>query len=276
MTRKDVVFAILGGFFLTNALIAEMIGGKLIYVAPPDFRIGPLGPFEMSVGIIPWPVVFLTTDLINEYFGRRGVRRLTFLAAGMIAYAFLVLALTIPIPSTGSGVDQKAFESVFGASRSIIIGSLAAFLFSQLLDVFIFHVLRRRTGKALLWLRATGSTVISQLFDTLIVLYIGLAIPFEWGAAKFFSVAATNYSVKLLVAVAMTPLIYLAHWGVERYLGKRAAEALAEEAARGGSQPGGPGAPAPGSPSRDPAGPPAGLPGGPSSTPPPPVLPRSR
>ena len=233
MSRKDVVYAVLGGFFLTNALLAEVIGGKIVLVGAPEWRIGPLGPFAMSVGIIPWPVVFVATDLLNEFYGTRGVRKLTFLTAAMIAYAYGVLALTMQVPALGTlGVDDTSYNRVFGQSRWIIVGSLVAFLVAQLVDVVIFHLLRRRTGKAMIWLRSTGSTVISQLIDSVIVLYIGLALPRGWSLEQFASVAATNYTVKLAVAVAATPLIYAGHWAVERYLGKPLAEAIAEEAAR--------------------------------------------
>ncbi|MFO0985238.1 MAG: queuosine precursor transporter [Planctomycetota bacterium] len=232
MTRKDVVFAVLGAFFLTNALIAEMIGGKLIYVGTEGWRLGPLGPFAMSVGIIPWPVVFVATDLINEYFGRRGVRRLTLLTVGMIAYAYLVLWGTMSVRSTSfSPVDDASYNRVFGQSRWIIIGSMTAFLVSQVVDVLVFHLVRRQTGGALLWLRSTGSTVISQVVDSVVVLYIGLAIPQHWDLRKFLSVALPNYTVKLAIAVLMTPAIYIVHGIVERYLGKEYAHALAEQAA---------------------------------------------
>jgi len=232
VTRANVVFLVLGGFFITNAIVAEMIGSKLIYVGDPDWRLGPFGPFAMSVGIIPWPVVFLSTDLVNEFFGRRGVRRLTFLTVAMIAYTYLLLFATMQIPSTSfSGVDDASYNKVFGQSRWIIVGSLTAFMISQLVDVFVFHALRHRTGHGLLWLRATGSTIISQMIDSIVVLYIGLAIPLKWGFTQFVSVAIPNYLVKLGIAVCATPLIYVGHWAVERYLGKPVAEALAEEAA---------------------------------------------
>jgi hypothetical protein len=234
MTRKNTVFVVLGGFFLTNAILAELIGSKLIFVGTPDSRIGPLGPFRMSVGIIPWPVVFVTTDLINEYFGRKGVRRLSLLTAVMISYVFVILALTRLIPAapvTPQGVDDAAYDRVFGQSQWIIVGSILAFLTSQLIDVLVFHLVRKRTGKALLWLRSTGSTVISQMIDSVIVLYIGLAIPYGWGLKQFVEVALPNYSVKLLEALLMTPFIYLGHWLVELYLGKPLAESIAEEAA---------------------------------------------
>jgi len=233
VNRTQVVFAVLGGFFLTNALVAEMIGGKLIYVGEPTWKVGPFGPFAMSIGVIPWPVVFVTTDLVNEYFGRRGVRRLTFLTAAMLVYAYLILVATMRVPATSfSGVDDTSYNRVFGQSSWIILGSLTAFMISQLIDVLVFHALRRRTGKAMLWLRATGSTVVSQMIDSIVVLYIGLAIPLGWGANQFVSVMIPNYLVKLLIALAMTPLIYLGHWAVEKYLGHSVAEALAEEAAR--------------------------------------------
>ena len=138
MTRTQIVFAILGGFFITNALVAEMIGAKLIYVGEPTWRLGPFGPFAMSVGIIPWPVVFVTTDLVNEYFGRRGVRRLTLLTVLMIAYVYVILMLTMRVPATPfSGVDNTSYNKVFGQSRWIIVGSITAFMISAI---------RRRRG----------------------------------------------------------------------------------------------------------------------------------
>lgn len=88
-SKKDIVFIILAGIFITNAVVAELIGGKLIQI----------GPFVMSIGILPWPIVFLTTDLINEYFGEKGVRRLSILTACLIAYAFIILLLGIAIPA---------------------------------------------------------------------------------------------------------------------------------------------------------------------------------
>src|SRR5688500_16794828 len=108
-----------------------------------------------------WPVVFVTTDLVYEYFERCGVQRLTFLSVLMIAYAFSVLwfAQLTPI-ATGPdgkafGMDATSFNTVFGTSRWIIIGSMTAFAVSQLIDVAVFHAFRRRTGRAMLWLRAT-------------------------------------------------------------------------------------------------------------------------
>lgn len=231
MKRKDIVLGVLSAFFLTNALVAEMIGGKLIYVGPESFTL--FGErLAASVGVLMWPVVFVTTDLVNEYFGRRGVRRLTYLAASMIGYAFVLLALTRSIPAMPAGVDDRSFNTVFGTSQSIIVGSLTAFVVSQLIDVTIFHRVRQKTGRAMLWLRSTGSTLISQMVDSAIVLYIGLAIPFGWDFPQFLAVALPNYLIKLSVAILMTPVIYLAHTAVDRFLTAAVADELIAEATK--------------------------------------------
>jgi len=218
-TRRQLVFFILGGFFLTNALLGEVTGGKLFAVPGWD-----LGWFRspmviLPIGIIPWPVVFITTDLVNEYFGKAGVRRLTLLAAGMIAYAFAILFLTIPIPAwERSPVSAADYRSVFGQSMWIIVGSLTAFLISQLVDVVVFHFFKKRTGGRLLWLRATGSTAVSQMVDTFIVQFIAFYIPGRLTMDELAHVAAGSYGYKLLIAIAITPIIYLAHGLIDRFL----------------------------------------------------------
>lgn len=232
-TRRDVVFAVLGAFFLTNALVAELAGGKVIFVGPATWTL--FGDrLAATVGVMLWPVVFITTDLVNEYFGRAGVRRLSFLTAGMIAYVFVLLQVLRLPPSAGfpNTVPDAAFDAVFGQSQWIIVGSLLAFLVGQFVDVAVFHRLRRISGPRALWLRSTGSTVVSQLIDTLVVLWVGLGWPNGWDLATFARVAVPNYLIKLVLAVAMTPVIYLVHWAVERYLGRRLAEDLAQAAAQ--------------------------------------------
>lgn len=163
-SRKDTVYVLLAGIFITNAVVAELIGGKLIYV----------GPYIMSVGILPWPIVFITTDLINEYFGLNGVKKLSLITASLIAYCFILLYFALKIPAVvGKGlVSDEQFNGVFGQSMWIILGSIIAFLVSQWIDVAIFHFLKDKTGNKMIWLRGTGSTIISQLFDSFIVLGI--------------------------------------------------------------------------------------------------------
>ncbi len=209
-TRKDTVYIILAGIFITNAVVAELIGGKLIYV----------GDAVMSVGILPWPVVFLTTDLINEYFGRSGVRRLSMLTACLVAYCFVLLYAAMQIPAVnGAGlVTDAQFTAVFGQSMWIIVGSITAFLVSQLIDVTIFHFVKNKTGDKKIWLRSTGSTVISQLFDSFIVLGIAFWMTGKMDTPTFIKSAFTGYFVKLAIAILLTPLIYVGHAAIKKYL----------------------------------------------------------
>ncbi|MBE8725479.1 queuosine precursor transporter [Flavobacterium hungaricum] len=209
-TRKEIVFVVLSGIFITNAVVAELIGGKLIQ----------MGPFVMSIGILPWPVVFLTTDLINEYFGEKGVKKLSFITACLIAYAFLLLFMAIIVPAAKgiSPVNDEQFQAVFGQSMWIIFGSLVAFIISQLIDVWIFWFFKRRTGEKKIWLRATGSTVISQLFDSFIVLGIAFWLPGKIDFKTYITSGLTGYLVKLTLAIVLTPLIYAGHHLIKKYL----------------------------------------------------------
>lgn len=209
-TKREIVFVVLAGIFITNAVVAELIGGKLIQI----------GPFVMSIGILPWPIVFLTTDLINEYFGEKGVKKLSFITACLIAYAFLILFMSIVIPAAKgiSPVNDKQFQAVFGQSMWIIVGSIIAFMVSQLIDVWMFWFFKKRTGENKIWLRTTGSTVVSQLFDSFIVLGIAFWLPGKIDFNTFISSGLTGYTFKLSVAVLLTPLIYAGHYLIKKYL----------------------------------------------------------
>jgi uncharacterized integral membrane protein (TIGR00697 family) len=209
--RKDLVFIILAGFFITNAVVAELIGGKLVMF---------FGTFVQSIGIILWPIVFVLTDLINEYYGHKGVRKLTFITVGLIIYTYLLITIAINLKAVDfSPVSDNAFTTVFGQSQWIIVGSITAFIFSQLIDVWIFWKLRNLTGHKMIWLRATGSTVISQLIDTFTVQYIAFVIPGKWAFNDFIGNAMMGYLFKLIVAIALIPLIYLGHYAIEKYMG---------------------------------------------------------
>ena len=209
-SKKDTVYVILAGIFITNAIVAELIGGKLIHV----------GSAVMSIGILPWPIVFISTDLINEYFGEKGVRKLSLITACLIAYCFILLyfALQIPAVKGENLITDAQFNGVFGQSMWIIVGSITAFLVSQLIDVAIFHFVKNRTGNKMIWLRSTGSTVISQLFDSFIVLGIAFWMTGKMTTDVFILSALTGYFVKLIIAILLTPLIYLGHYIIEKYI----------------------------------------------------------
>jgi uncharacterized integral membrane protein (TIGR00697 family) len=208
--KKDIVYVILAGIFITNAVVAELIGGKLITV----FGV------PMSVGILPWPIVFITTDLINEYFGEKGVRKLSLITASLIAYTFVILFIAMRIPAMQGDklVTDDQFNGVFGQSMWIIVGSITAFMVSQLIDVSIFHFVKNKTGGKMIWLRSTGSTLISQLFDSFIVLGIAFWMTGKMTTAVFIASALTGYFVKMIIAIVLTPLIYLGHSLIEKYI----------------------------------------------------------
>ena len=209
--KKDVVFLILAGFFITNAIVAELIGGKLVMF---------FGIFTQSVGIVLWPVVFILTDIVNEFYGQSGVKKLSYITLFLIAFTFLYLFICIKIPAVAfSPVSDENFKKVFGQSMYIMLGSMIAFVVSQLVDSGVFWMLRNRTGKKMIWLRSTGSTVVSQLVDTFIVQFIAFVVPGVWTMQEFLHNASYGYGFKLLVAFAVIPVIYLVHFLIDKYLG---------------------------------------------------------
>ncbi|MBT1703715.1 queuosine precursor transporter [Chryseosolibacter indicus] len=246
--KRTRLFVILSGIFITNALLAEIIGVKIfsgettIGVAPA--QIGILGfkmDFNLTAGVLIWPVVFITTDLINEYFGKPGVKRISYLTAVLIAYAFLIIFMAIELPPApwwgnlqnedGSTYNMdQAFSRILGQGQRIIIGSLTAFIVGQLVDVFVFQKLRSTTGGKRLWLRATGSTLVSQLVDSFVVLFIAFYGVFP--TQQIFAIAITNYIYKFTIAILLTPLVYLGHSIIDNYLGKEHAHRISEEAAQ--------------------------------------------
>lgn len=239
--RATRLFIILGGVFIANAMLAEFIGVKIfsledtVGVNRANLNIfGGNFSFHLSAGVLLWPVVFIMTDIINEYYGRKGVRFLSYLAVIIIAYAFLIVLGAIHLaPSEyfkmGHGISNpnNAFKGVFGQGLWIIIGSLVAFLFGQILDVLVFHRIKRATGEKHIWIRATGSTMVSQLIDSFIVLFIAFYLgPMiegdstkQWSLHQLAVTGSGNYLYKFVVAILMTPLIYGLHIWIEKYLG---------------------------------------------------------
>jgi uncharacterized integral membrane protein (TIGR00697 family) len=249
--KKMRLFVILTGIFIANALIAEVIGAK-IFSLEALLGIAPLGfPFlfggtldlNLSVGVLIWPLVFVLSDIINEYFGRQGVRRVSFFTAGLIAYAFFVIFFATKMPAAAFWIENNAVDAqgnafnidiaytkILGQGMGIIIGSLTAFLVGQLVDAYTFHYLRRLTQHKKLWLRATGSTVVSQLIDSFLVLFIAFYLIGNWTFEQVIAVAIIQYIYKIILAILLTPVIYVAHHWIDRYLGKEGSAELMEEA----------------------------------------------
>lgn len=249
------LFIVLGAFFVTNALLAEFLGVK-IFSLEKTFGFQPVNwqiwgiqslSFNLTAGVLLWPFVFILTDIINEYFGRKGVRLLSYLTVIMVGYAFIMVILavnTVPADfwvmrdlkdSSGNVIGRinmhQAFNSIFGQGLWIIIGSLTAFLIGQFVDVYIFHFVRRFTGSKNMWLRSTGSTLISQLVDSFVVLFIAFYLNGVFSLRQVLVIGLINYIYKFTMAIVLTPLIYLAHGLIDRYLGERLSHKLIETAA---------------------------------------------
>jgi len=248
--KKHKLFIVLAAIFLTNAIVAELIGVKIfsgehtLGLEPANLNIlGFIMDFNLTAGAVIWPVVFITSDLINEYFGKPGVKQISYLAAVFIAYSFLVIFLAMHLPPAQWWLDANnkdvagnffdmnfAFNKILGQGQRIIVASLAAFLIGQLVDVFVFQKLRKITGSKMLWLRATGSTLISQFIDSFVVLYLAFSGTFS--NQQIMAIGVTNYLYKFVVAILLTPLIYGGHYIIDKYLGKENAEKLSEESAQ--------------------------------------------
>ena len=249
--RAQRLFVVLAGFFIANALLAEFVGVKIFALedtlgaAPLNWNLfGQQGSLSFTAGVLLWPVVFLMTDIINEYYGPRGVRLLSWLTVGLIVYAFAFAFIAIWLAPADwwraaareQGVPdyQLAFAAVFGQGLWTIAGSVTAFLVGQLIDVAVFQRIRRATGERWIWLRATGSTLVSQLVDSFVVLYIAFVIgPQQWPVSLFLAVGTVNYGYKVAMALLMIPLIYLLRAGIRRWLGSEAARRQALRAAGG-------------------------------------------
>jgi queuosine precursor transporter len=240
--RPTKLFLGIACFFCCNALIAEAIGTKLfslekIFGAHPVnfslFRQGGLS-FTLTCGVLLWPLEFVITDIVNEYYGPKAVRRISFTAVILISYAFLMYFMAIRIPpadvwlssSHQQGVDniQTSFQAIFGQNMRIIIGSIVAFLVSQIVDVTVFHKIKKITGDKHLWLRATGSTLVSQLVDSYIVLFIAFSGVFSW--QLILAVGIMNYIYKFTMAIVLTPVIYVVEKRIEKYVGHDTAKKM--------------------------------------------------
>jgi len=231
-------------FFVANALIAECIGTKIFslekLLGMPVSNITLFGQsglsFNLTCGVLLWPLEFVMTDIVNEYYGPKAVRRISYTAVILISYAFVMFYGSIQTPpadfwivsKTDNGIDnmQTAFNGIFGQGMWIIFGSIVAFLVSQVVDVTVFHRIKKITGEKKVWLRATGSTLVSQLIDSFIVLTIAFKFGGNWTWPLIFAVGTMNYIYKFTVAIILTPVIYFVEKRIEIYVGHDTAKKM--------------------------------------------------
>ncbi|MBL7789591.1 MAG: queuosine precursor transporter [Chitinophagales bacterium] len=240
--RKEVkVFILLGCVFVANVILAEFIGVKIFSLTAsmglPDWNYTLFGQpmsLQYTAGVLIWPVVFVLTDIINDYYGRKGVRFLTFLAVGISLYAFFVVNLAINLEpamwwkmvNQDQGIPDLnlAYKQIFGQGNNIIIGSLMAFVLGQFIDVMVFQKLKQTQKGSQLWVRATVSTLVSQFIDSFVVIFIAFYLGQGWPLSQVLSVSTNNYIYKGLVAILMIPVLHFIHLAIEKYLGNSLAE----------------------------------------------------
>jgi len=246
--KPTKLLLIFTAFFVSNALIAESIGTKIFSLEklfgqlPLNFTLfGQSGlGISLTCGVLLWPLEFIMTDIVNEYYGPKAVRRISYIAVALIGYAFLMFYLAMGVPAAdfwyGSGVADgvpnmsNAFNSIFGQGMWIIFASITAFLVSQIVDVSVFHKIKKITGEKKVWLRATGSTLISQLVDSFIVLFIAFKIGKGWSWQLVFAICLINYTYKFIMAIVLTPVIYWVEHAIEKYVGHDTAKRMKDAA----------------------------------------------
>jgi hypothetical protein len=220
LDKRLMLFVVLAGVFITSLIVGDIIGVKLFEV-----KLGPITAV-MSAGMLPFPVTFLLTDILNEFYGKKAARFVTWVGFSMAIFCFTVIAISVQVPWAPltqapdfTGTVAGSFNNVFTGSQRILFASMVAYLVGQFCDIAVFNQLKKLSNNRLLWLRATGSTVVSQLIDTVLVQFIAWSgvLP----TAVIVNIIFTSYAVKLLVAVGLTPLVYAGHALVQRHLGMR-------------------------------------------------------
>lgn len=240
LSRPQKLFVVCTAIFVTALVVAEATASKLFTVIELPFSISIFGEqfnsVVMTAGVIAFPITFIITDLLNEYYGKPGIRFVTYIGMAMIIFEFGLLQAAMNVPTSPiSPVPSEAFNTVFGASGRIIIGSLIAYVIGQLADISLFHWLRGLTKGKHLWLRATGSTFGSQFLDTFIVLFVAFYGPMT--IQTIIAVALFNYAYKFIVAIVITPVIYGAHHLIDRYLGDDVAQEMIHDAESNAAHP---------------------------------------
>lgn len=228
-TVGQKVYLWLATVFIASLLIADIVGIKLFRI-PLPFNVLGADAIEHTCGMLTFPITFLLTDLVNEYFGPRAARRLTYMGLAAATFVFIVIniAQAMPYLDAPFNVREDQFDAIFGSAKIMYVASLTAYLVGQLSDIAVFGFLKRLTGERYVWLRATGSTLISQFIDSFIVSYLAFSLGRELFAdpanppapvSAIPTIAVTGYALKFVLAIAITPLVYLGRGVMRRYFG---------------------------------------------------------
>lgn len=206
------IYLYLAALFITSLVVSNLIFQKFFYWYPFDGKIFGIRLFELSVGILPYPITFLITDLISEIYGKIAANRVV--TAGIFASFFsmgiLLIADYVPAMES-SPVDNTTFTQVFSLSPLAVLASMIAYLLAQFVDIRIYHFWKKLTNGKMLWLRNNFSTFASQFLDTFsVVCLLSVFGVLPWDL--FFGLVLSGFIFKVIVALLDTPLLYLLVW----------------------------------------------------------------
>jgi uncharacterized integral membrane protein (TIGR00697 family) len=219
--EAEFLYMILAAIFIASLVACNLIFQKFFYWNAFNLHL-----FEISVGILPYPITFLVTDVISEIYGQR--RANAVVTAGLVASVFVLGMVTLAkvVPATEwSPVSSELFSKVFGLTGVSVGASMAAYLLAQYIDIRVFHFWKKLTNGKHLWLRNNASTLTSQLVDTATVMVLLCAAGIiDW--SLFWPLFASGYLFKAIIALLDTPFFYLATWAIRKRLGVTGTEEI--------------------------------------------------
>jgi len=200
---------LLGALFITSLVVSNLIFQKFFYWHPFDIELFGANLFEISVGILPYPITFLITDLISEIYGKKRANQVVITGIFASIFSLLIILVADSVPAIdNSPVDNALFTKVFGQSAIAVFASMTAYLFAQFIDIQIYHFWKRLTKGKHLWLRNNFSTWFSQFIDTFSILFLLCSfkvLPWE----SFKGLLISGFLFKVMVAALDTPFLYL-------------------------------------------------------------------
>mmetsp|Transcript_14614 Transcript_14614/g.14079 ORF Transcript_14614/g.14079 Transcript_14614/m.14079 type:complete len:343 (-) Transcript_14614:9-1037(-) len=215
LSPQQSVYVVLTSIFVTCLIIADVIGVKLFQIDLP-FPILGHTTVEHTCGMIIFPVTFLLGDVINEYYGSKAAKNTVYIGLAMSILVFIVIniAQAMPYLDKPFNISKDSFDSIFGSAKIMYIASVSAYLAGSMADIWLFGVIKKATKGKYLWLRATGSTFVSQILDSFVVSYVafslGKSLTGQTPATlpEVLSIASTGYGLKFLIALLLTPALY--------------------------------------------------------------------
>ena len=217
MTVKDKLLAqriymLLGALFITSLVVSNLIFKKFFYWYPFETEIFGTKLFEISVGILPYPITFLITDLISEIYGKKKANQVVVTGIFASFFSMLIVYTANIVPATDwSPVKDEMYTSVFGSTAIAVFASMIAYLLAQFIDIQIYHFWKKLTKGKHLWLRNNFSTFLSQFVDTFAVLFLLSSFgEIQWNL--FVGLLIAGFLFKVMMAVIDTPFLYLGVW----------------------------------------------------------------